>query len=86
MTTRYLALLFVVGCEKAANILPGHTRPVLEHDWQHPRELRLAPTPFSPADPAAALFQASSGLKAFIVPASADRIVRLSVAVPLGRL
>ncbi len=86
MTTRYLSLLFLVACEKAPDILPGHTRPVLEHDWHHPRDLRLAATPFSPADPAAALFQASSGLKAFIVPASADRIVRLSVAVPLGRL
>lgn len=30
-------------------LLPGHARPVLEHDWPHPSELGLGDSGFAPA-------------------------------------
>ncbi len=77
----------LVGCgDGGADFLPGHSRPVLEHDWPDPSELDLEPNGFTPPDPAEALFQASSGLRAYIVPEPSDPLVRLTAALPLGRL
>jgi zinc protease len=79
-------LTLAAGCQRDPDILPGHTRPLLRHDWPHPAALQLATTPFSPPDPGTALFEARNGLKAFIVADPADPVVRLTAAIPLGRL
>ena len=47
---------------------------------------RSGPSAFTPPDPGEALFEASSGVRAYIVPAAADPLVRLTAALPLGRL
>jgi zinc protease len=80
------AVLTTVGCGERAEFLPGHSRPILEHDWADPSDLTLADIGFTPPDPAAALFQAESGVRAYIVTAASDPLVRLTAALPLGRL
>ncbi len=73
------------GCG-AEDTLPGRSRPVFEHDWPGPGEVLGGPSAFTPPDPAEALFEASSGVRAYIVPAEADPLVRITAALPLGRL
>ena len=82
-----LAALSLAGCaDEAVEFLPGHSRPILEHDWADPGELQLGPASFTPPDPAEALFEASSGVRAYVVPGPSDPLVRLTAALPLGRL
>ena len=83
-----LAGLVLGGCgDRADNTLPGRSRPLLEHDWPDPGELALGPAAFTPPDPEEALFEASSGARAYIVTgAAADPLVRLTAALPVGRL
>ena len=82
-----LATIGVLGCgERAGDFLPGHSRPILDHDWAAPDELALGPSSFTPPDPAEALFEASSGVRAYIVADPSDPLVRLTAALPLGRL
>ena len=77
----------LVGCgDGGADFLPGHSRPILEHDWPDPSELDLEPNGFTPPDPAESLFQASSGLRAYIVTEPSAPLVRLTAALPLGQL
>ncbi len=92
---RALALLVVApaalglgGCRGGADdTLPGRSRPILEHDWPDPSELALGPATFTPPDPGQVLFQASSGVRAYVVPAAASApLVRLTAALRLGRL
>lgn len=66
-------------------VLPGHSRPVLEHDWPHPRDLAFDDSGFRPADPATALVTTPSGVRAFILPDSADPLVEVTAVLPLGR-
>ena len=68
------------------NTLPGRSRPIFEHDWPPPGELAGGPSAFTPPDPDATLFEASSGVRAYIVPAAGDPLVRITAALPLGRL
>ena len=79
------AALAVAGCD-ADNTLPGRSRPIFEHDWPDPGDLALEPGAFTPPDPGQALFEASSGVRAYIVPAASDPLVRLTAGLPLGRL
>ena len=79
------AALALAGCE-ADDTLPGRSRPIFEHDWPDPGDLALEPSAFTPPDPGEALFEASSGVRAYIVPAASDPLVRLTAALPLGRL
>ena len=79
------ATLTLPACD-TGNTLPGRSRPIFEHDWASPSELAGGPSTFTPPDPAEALFEASSGVRAYIVPAEADPLVRITVALPLGRL
>lgn len=83
-----LAGLALGGCgDGADDILPGRSRPMFEHDWPDPGELKLGPATFTPPDPEEALFEASSGARAYIVTgAASDPLVRLTAALPLGRL
>ena len=82
-----LAAAALVGCDGGGDTLPGRSRPILEHDWPDPGELALGPAAFTPPDPAQALFETSSGVRAYIVPgADSDPLVRLTAALPLGRL
>ena len=75
------------GCsESSEEFLPGHLRPMLEHDWPAPGELELGPNAFTPPDPAAAFFEASSGVHAYIVSEPSAPLVRLTAVLPLGRL
>ena len=79
------AVLAFAGCD-ADDTLPGRSRPTFEHDWPDPGDLALGPSAFTPPDPGEALFEASSGVRAYIVSAAADPLVRITAALPLGRL
>jgi zinc protease len=78
-----------IGCggvtARDGETLPGRTRPLLEHSWTHPRDLRFAVNRFAPPDPASVLVTAASGLRAYVVPDAGDPIVEISAAIPLGR-
>ena len=79
------AALAFAGCG-GEDTLPGRSRPTFEHDWPDPGQLARGPSAFTPPDPGQALFEASSGVRAYIVPAASDPLVRLTAALPLGRL
>ncbi|MDE2882742.1 MAG: insulinase family protein [Acidobacteriota bacterium] len=72
------------GC--ADNTLPGRSRPIFEHDWPTPGDVLGGPSAFIPPDPAEVLVETSSGVRAYIVPAETDPLVRITAALPLGRL
>ena len=80
-----LAALTLTACD-SDNTLPGRSRPIFEHDWPAPGDVVGGPSTFIPPDPAEALFEASSGVRAYIVPAGGDPLVRITAALPLGRL
>ena len=81
------AVFAVAGCGGGdADTLPGQTRPILEHDWADPGDLNFAAIAFAPPDPFVAQFQAASGVRAYIVTDAAEPLVRLTAALPLGRL
>ncbi|MYB04856.1 MAG: insulinase family protein [Gemmatimonadetes bacterium] len=87
VASQVLAVAALAGCDGGGDTLPGRSRPILEHDWPDPGELILGPSAFTPSDPAAALLETSSGTRAYIVPgADSDPLVRLTAALPLGRL
>ena len=87
VASQVLAVAALAGCDGGGDTLPGRSRPILEHDWPDPGELILGPSAFTPPDPAAALLETSSGTRAYIVPgADSDPLVRLTAALPLGRL
>ena len=79
------AALTLTACD-ADNTLPGRSRPIFEHDWPPPGDVLGGPSAFIPPDPAEALFETSSGVRAYIVPAETDPLVRITAALPLGRL
>lgn len=83
------ALIAAAACGRTAapegEILPGRTRPLLEHQWSHPRDLRFSDNRFTPADPAAAQTVTSSGLRAYVVADAAEAVVQITAAIPLGR-
>ena len=82
-----IAALGFAGCEAGdGDTLPGRSRPIFEHDWPGPGELAPGPAAFTPPDPAEALFEASSGARAYIVAEASGPLVRLTAALPLGRL
>lgn len=75
------------GCDSGGDTLPGRSRPIFEHGWPDPSELALGPAAFTPPDPAEALVETSSGVRAYVVPGTgADPLVRITAALPLGRL
>ena len=78
----------LVGCgDGASDTLPGRSRPILEHDWPDPGDLAFGPAAFTPPDAREAFFETSSGTRAYVVSGTAsDPLVRLTAALPLGRL
>jgi predicted Zn-dependent peptidase len=88
--TLSLALVGSTGCEVgtagSADVLPGHSRPVLQHDWPHPRELEFGASQFQPPDASATMVTLPTGLRAFIMPDSADAVVQVVAVLPLGTL
>ena len=88
---RVVALVLVLQAAACAadapqgEVLPGHSRPVLEHDWPHPRDLAFDDSGFRPADAAAALVTTPSGVRAFILPDTADPLAEVTAVLPLGR-
>ena len=80
------AALALAGCGGDDDTLPGRSRPIFEHDWPDPSELAGGPAAFTPPDPGQALFETSSGVRAYIVSAASDPLVRITAALPLGRL
>lgn len=75
------------GCDSGGDTLPGRSRPIFEHGWADPGELALGPAAFTPPDPSAAFFETASGVQAYVVPGgAADPLVRITAALPLGRL
>jgi len=67
------------------DILPGHTRPVFQHDWPLPGALEFEDSGFQPADPAAALRTTAGGVRAFVIGDDVDPLATVTAAVPLGR-
>ena len=91
-TAAIVILLLVagtVGCRKAAardgELLPGRSRPLLEHDWAHPRDLQFGANRFEPPDPQSAQVLTSAGVRANVIHAVDDRVVQIVAAVPAGR-
>ena len=85
LTVLTTATLTLTACD-SDNTLPGRSRPIFEHDWPTPGDVLGGPTAFTPPDPAETLFESSSGVRAYIVPAASDPLVRITAALPLGRL
>ena len=82
-----LATLACLSCAPdggAPEMLPGHSRPVLEHDWLHPDELEFEDSGFRPADPGSARLTTPSGARAYVIADPADPLVAIVAAVPLG--
>ena len=88
--TRFAFLLLtpILACScgpgSDEDVLPGHNRPVFEHDWPHPSELTFEDAGFQPADPASALVTTPSGVRAYILPDPAEPLVEVTAALPLG--
>ncbi len=75
------------GCDSAGDTLPGRSRPIFEHGWADPSELALGPAAFTPPNPNATFIETSSGVQGYVVPGGPDDpLVRITVALPLGRL
>jgi len=87
--TLVVLLAGAAGCGQTAardgELLPGRTRPLFEHNWSHPRDLRFSENRFTPPDPKSALVTTTSGLRAYVVPDASERVVLITAAVPLGR-
>ncbi len=79
-----------VACNQATEgreeTLPGRTRALLAHDWPHPRDYQFAPSQFEPPNPAEALVTTDSGVRAYVIAESSEPVVRITAALPLGRL
>ena len=80
------AALAFAGCGRRRHSprpLPAHLRTRLAG-------ARASSRPGPPRSPRPilrqALFEASSGVRAYVVPAAADPLVRITAALPLGRL
>src|SRR5262245_29095231 len=84
-----LLLAGTAACGQAAardgERLPGRTRPLFEHNWLHPRDLRFGENRFTPPDPKSALVTTTSGLRAYVVAEPRERVVLITAAVALGR-
>jgi zinc protease len=82
-------MIAATGCRRVsgseADVLPGRTRPLLQHNWPHPRDLKFAAPAFQPADPKASLVVTPEGLRAYIVPAADEQVVQIAAVLPLGR-
>lgn len=74
------------GPAQDSDTLPGRSRPLLQHDWSHPRDFEFAPVTFTPPDPAGSLVKTASGLRAFVLESPSDSTVRITAAISLGRL
>jgi zinc protease len=74
----------MTSCAREEERLPGRSRPLLAHDWPHPRDYKFAPTTFKAPEPT--LVAARSGLRAYVIPSEADPVVRVTAAIPSGRL
>ena len=95
-TARGAAMVIVLGlalasagCERASarsvDTLPGRTRPLLEHHWSHPRDLKFAANRFAPPDATTARLVTPAGVRAYAIPADDVRVVQVTAAAPLGR-
>ncbi len=80
-----LAAASLSGCG-AEDTLPGRSRPIFEPGWPGPGELALDSPTFIPGDPGEARFETPNGVRACIVSAADGPLVRLTAALPLGRL
>lgn len=76
------------SCRKAAtpegDLLPGRTRPLLEHGWLHPRDLKFSANSFQPPDAQSALVTTAASLRAYVVSAAGDPLTQIVAAIPLG--
>ncbi len=72
--------------DREGDTLPGRSRPLVEHDWPHPRDYTFTPTTFEPPDAEEALVTSASGVRAYVIPDTTDPVVRITAALPLGRL
>ena len=73
------ALIASAACGGAsardAELPPGRSRPFLEHNWPHPRDLQFAAAAFAPPDARPALVMTSTGLRAFVIHDASERVV-----------
>ena len=84
-----IALLVVTAaCRRApaadSDLLPGRSRPLLNHGWAHPRDLQLGANAFQPPDAKAALVATPAGLRAYVVAADGDPVAQIVAVLPLG--
>lgn len=97
--TRRTALRIMIGISTAmtlaacgsspgmeSDVLPGRSRPLLQHDWPHPSKYDFPDNSFNPPKPSDALFTTAAGLRAFILDDPTALTVRLTLALPLGRI
>src|SRR5262249_39759909 len=66
-------------------VLAGRPRPLLQGNWSLPRDLRFSANAFQPPDAKSAFVKTSDGVRAFIVAADDDPVVRITAAIPIGR-
>ena len=85
--TALVAVLPLLGCDGSpGEPLPGHSRPPLEHGWPHPADYEFDSSNFAPPQPAESFISTASGVRAYVIAAPSDLLVRISAALPLGRL
>jgi zinc protease len=81
-------LVATAGCRRApaadGDLLPGRSRPLLNHGWAHPRDLEFGANAFQPPDGQAALVTTPAGLRAYVLASDGDPVVQISAVLPLG--
>ncbi len=73
------------GSAQGGDILPGRSRPLLEHNWALPRDLKFGPNQFRPPDARSAIVVTPDGVRAYVIPSADDGLVQIVAAIPLGR-
>jgi zinc protease len=83
-----VVLVATAGCRQApagdGDLLPGRSRPLVNHGWAHPRDLQFGANAFQPPDAQAALVTTPAGLRAYVVTSDGDPVVQISAVLPFG--
>ena len=84
-TIAALAWAWKPAAGREQDMLPGRTRPLLQTNWPLPRDLEFGANTFQPPDAKSSFVTTPEGVRAFIVSAADDPVVRITAALPLGR-
>jgi zinc protease len=80
-----LASMWRPASGREQDILAGRSRPLLQGNWPLPRDLKFSANAFQPPDAKPAFVKTPEGVRAFIVAANDDPVVRITAAIPIGR-